>query len=67
MDATVAFNRQSDVVSTLYTGALQHKAAIEKGKKKNLSYISIMCQTRSLPVRGMALVIRLSGGCSCSF
>lgn len=35
MDATVAFNRQSEVVSRLYTGALQHKDVIGKEKKKS--------------------------------
>lgn len=34
MDAVVAFKRQSDVVSRLYIGALQRKAAIGKEKKK---------------------------------
>lgn len=37
MDAIVAFKRQSDVVSRLYIGALQCKAAI--GKEKKISFL----------------------------
>jgi len=40
MEATVAFNRQSDVVSRLYTGALQHKAAA--GQRKKILFLTLV-------------------------